>query len=116
MKKRISNGGNTGARLKRVQEEIGLSNRQMAQLLRTSPNKVAGWVQSDCVAFRAEQMRQLVRLDLMLVLAAKVYPENKVRAFFATPLAEFDNKSATDLLLEGNFQSVVKTITAAYEG
>lgn len=104
--------GKTAARLQRVQDAIGLSNRQMAQLLQTTPKTIAGCVQGGSKAFRDEQKRLLVRLDLIAVLACRVYPEDGVRQFFATPLAEFNDKCATDLLMEGRFKSVAKVITA----
>ena len=101
--------------MQRVQHAIGLSNRQMAHLLRTTPRTIAGCVQGGTAAFRNEQKRQLVRLDLIAVLACRVYPEDGVRRFFATPLAEFDDKSATDLLMEGKFKSVAKVIAAEHD-
>jgi hypothetical protein len=109
-------GGNSAARLQRVQFAMGLSNRQMAKLLQISPRTIAAWVQSGNGAVKAEQRRRLLQLDLIVALAAKVYTQDGIRAFFAMPLAEFGNKSATDLLLEGRFNSVAGTIAADYEG
>jgi hypothetical protein len=106
--------GTTAARLQRVQHAIGLSNHQMAQLLQTSPKTIAKWVQSGQASFRDGQKRQLVRLNLIAVLASRVYPEDSVRQFFVTPLAEFGDKCATDLLMEGNFKSVAKVIAAEH--
>ena len=116
MKTRGQKKGKTAARLQRVQHAIGLSNRQMAHLLQTTPRTIAGCVQGgSTAAFRNEQKRQLVRLDLIAVLASRVYPEDGVRRFFAAPLAEFDDKSATDLLMEGKFKSVAKVIAAEHD-
>jgi len=116
MKTRTSNRGRTTARLRRVQGAIGLSNRQMAQLLQTSTDTIVGGLLSGRVAFRQEQKRQLVKLDLIAVLAAKVYTRDEAKAFFATPLAKFGDKSATDLLLEGHFKFVAREIAAHHEG
>lgn len=115
MKTRSQKPGKTAARLQRVQHAIGLSNRQMAHLLQTTPKTISGCVQGGSTAFRDEQKRQLVRLDLIAVLASRVYPEDGVRRFFAAPLAEFDDKSATDLLMEGKFKSVAKVIAAEHD-
>jgi hypothetical protein len=112
MKKRSQKPGITAARLQRVKHAIGLSNRQMAQLLQTTPKTIAGCVHGGSTAFRDDQKRQLVRLDLITVLASRVYPEDGARRFFATPLAEFGGKCATDLLMEGEFKSVAKVIAA----
>jgi hypothetical protein len=112
MKTRSQKPGKTAARLQRVQHAIGLSNRQMAQLLQTSPRMIVECDHGGSTAFGDEQKRQLVRLDLIAVLASRVYSEDGVRQFFATPLAEFGDKCATDLLMEGKFKSVAKVITA----
>jgi DNA-binding transcriptional regulator YiaG len=116
MNTNTSNNGTATARLKRVQNSIGLSNSQMAQLLHTSSRTIAKWVQSGHGEFRAEQRRRLVQLDLIAALAAKVYTKEGARQFFTTPLARFGDKSATDLMLEGNFNSVAGVIAADYEG
>jgi hypothetical protein len=107
--------GNTSARLKRVQHSIGLSNRQMAQLLQTSPKTIAKWVQSGHGEFRATQRRCLVRLDLIAAIAAKVYTKEGARRFFSKPIAAFGDKCAADLLLEGHFKSVAGAIVADYK-
>lgn len=104
--------GKTAAKLQRVQHAIGLTNRQMAQLLQTRPKTIARCVHGGRSAFRDDQKRQLVRLYLIAVLALRVYPEDGARQFFATPLAEFNYKCATDLLMEGKFKSVAKVIAA----
>jgi hypothetical protein len=57
-----------------------------------------------------------VRLDLIAILASRVYTEKEVRRFFATPLAEFGDKCATDLLMEGNFKSVARAIASDHAG
>jgi hypothetical protein len=115
MKTRGRKTGKTATRLQRVQHAIGLSNRQMAQLLQTSPRTIAGCVQSGQTPFRGDQKRRLVKLDLIAVMAAKVYSRAGTRAFFAAPLAKFGDKSATDLLLEGQFKCVARMIASDYE-
>jgi hypothetical protein len=112
MKTRSQKPGKTAARLQRVKHAIGLSNRQMAQLLQTTPKTIAICVHGGSTAFRDEQKRQLMRLDLIAVIASRVYPEDGVRQFFTTPLAAFGDKCATDLLMEGEFKSVAKVIAA----
>ena len=115
MKAYARKAGTTAARLKRVQHAIGLSNHKMAQLLQTTPKTIVGCIQGGAAVFRDKQKLQLVKLDLIAVLASRVYPEDGVRRFFAAPLAEFDDKSATDLLMEGKFQSVAKVIAAEHD-
>lgn len=114
MKTRRRKGGKTAAKLQRVQQAMGLSNRQMAHLLQTTPRTIAGCFQGRIAAFSYNQKRQLVKLDLIAVLASRVYPEDGVRSFFAAPLADFGDKSAIDLLLEGKFNSVAKIIAATH--
>ena len=115
MKTRGRRTAQTAARLQRVQDAIGLSNHQMAQLLQTSSRTIAGCVPSGQTPFRGDQKRRLVKLDLIAVMAAKVYSRAGARAFFATPLAKFGDKSATDLLLEGQFKCVARLIASDYE-
>jgi hypothetical protein len=88
----------------------------MAQLLEISTDSLHGGLLSGRVAFRPRQKRQLVKLDLIAVLAAKVYTRDEARAFFATPMPKFNDKSAMDLLLEGQFKFVAREIAAQYEG
>lgn len=115
MNTNTSNNGNTTARLRRVQNSIGLSNSQMAQLLQTSPKTISKWVQSGHGDFQIVQRRRLLQLDLIAALAAKVYTKAGARQFFTKPIAAFGDKCATDLLLEGHFNCVAGAIAADYK-
>ncbi len=110
-----SKSGSAAARMQRVQHAMGLSDRQMARLLKISPRAITGLMQSGHGVFPEEHRRRLVRLDLIAALAARVYTHDGVRQFFATPLAGFGEKNAIELLLEGHYDSVAGAIAADYQ-
>ena len=56
------------------------------------------------------------RLNEIITLGRKVYTDNGFYEFLSTPLKEFENTTAYDMILEGNFDTVICALSADYEG
>ena len=104
------------ALLRLVRNTLPVSQEQVARLLKVSSRTVARWEKSDSGPERQEQKERLVRLQEIIDLGTKVYTPEGLSDFFSTPLPEFGNKTAYDMLFIGDYDAVLSALAADYEG
>jgi DNA-binding transcriptional regulator YiaG len=102
--------------LRLVRNALPVSQEQVARLLKVSTRTVARWEKSDSGPERQEQKERLVRLQEIIDLGTKVYTPEGLSDFFSTPLPEFGNKTAYDMLFIGDYEAVLSALAADYEG
>ena len=99
-----------------VRNTLPISQEQVARLLKVSARTVARWEKSNSGPERQEQRERLARLHEIIDLGTKVYTPEGLSEFFSTPLPEFRNKTAYDMLFIGDFDAVLSALAADYEG
>ena len=99
-----------------VRNTLPISQEQVARLLKVSSRTVARWEKSNSGPERQEQRERLGRLQEIVDLGTKVYTPEGLSEFLATPLPEFGNKTAYDMLFIGDFDVVMSALAADYEG
>ena len=104
------------ALLRLVRNALPVSQEQVARLLKVSSRTVARWEKSDSGPERQEQKERLARLQEIIDLGTKVYTPEGLSDFFSTPLPEFGNKTAYDMLFIGDYDVVLSALAADYEG
>ena len=99
-----------------VRNTLPISQEQVARLLKVSTRTVARWEKSNSGPERQEQKERLARLQEIIDLGTKVYTHAGLSDFFSTPLPEFGNKTAYDMLFIGDYDAVLGALAADYEG
>ena len=99
-----------------VRNTLPISQEQVARLLKVSARTVARWEKSNSGPERQEQRERLARLHEIIDLGTKVYSPEGLSEFFSTPLPEFRNKTAYDMLFIGDYDAVLSALAADYEG
>ena len=99
-----------------VLNTLPISQEQIARLLKVSSRTVARWEKSNSGPERREQRERLARLQEIIDLGTKVYTPEGLSEFFSTPLPEFGNKTAYDMLFIGDYDAVLSALAADYEG
>ena len=99
-----------------VRHTLPISQEQVARLLKVSSRTVARWEKSNSGPERQEQKERLARLQEIIDLGTKVYTPQGLNEFFSTPLPEFGNKTAYDMLFIGEYDTVLGALAADYEG
>ena len=106
----------SAALLHLVRNTLPISQEQVARLLKVSSRTVARWEKSNSGPERQEQRERLARLQEIIDLGTKVYTPEGLSDFFSTPLPEFGNKTAYDMLFIGDYDAVLSALAADYEG
>jgi transcriptional regulator with XRE-family HTH domain len=109
-------GFHSTALLHLVRNALPISQEQVARLLKVSSRTVARWEKSNSGPERQEQKERLARLKEIIDLGTKVYTPEGLSEFFSTPLPEFGNKTAYDMLFIGDYDAVLSALAADYEG
>ena len=109
-------GLHSTALLHLVRNALPISQEQVARLLKVSSRTVARWEKSNSGPERQEQRERLARLQEIIDLGTKVYTPEGLSEFLSTPLPEFGNKTAYDMLFIGDYDAVLSALAADYEG
>ncbi len=109
-------GTNSLTGLNYVREALSLSQEQLAHLLRVSSRTVARWEKARTGPERPEHKERLLDLRQIVELGQKVYTAEGLRDFFVTPLPEFGNKTAFDMVSIGDIQAVLGALASDHEG
>lgn len=98
-----------------LRHQLQLSKELMAQLLHVSPQILQRWENSREAPNR-EADALLTKLQHVAELANKVYILEGVEAFLFTPLPEFKEQTAYNLMAQGEFEPVLGALAADYQG
>lgn len=106
-----------GSRLENIKVQSGISAREVAQLLDTTPQTVSRW-QTGRSSPQPPRLDQLLRLEWVAEQLARFYSPDDARLWIFSPHRDFDGQRPADLIREGRTDEVLATIdrlnSAAY--
>jgi len=101
---------------RKIREVLSLSRERMGRLVDVSSKTIERWeVRQSGPADRALSER-LAKIEEIIDLGHKVYTPEGFRRFLTTPLAEFDGRTALQLMEGGKTDRVLSALAADYEG
>ena len=96
-------------RLDRIQEHGGLSGREVALLLRTTPQTVSRWRQGR-VSPQPQALERLLMLDWLADQLAEVYSPDEARLWLFSPNEELEGARPADLIADERIEVVLAII------
>jgi DNA-binding XRE family transcriptional regulator len=101
---------------RQVRQDLNLSRERMARLLDVSAKTIERWeAQNQLPAVRAQRER-LARIQEIARLGQLIYGPEAFRSFLSAPLAEFEGRTALQLIELGLAERVLAALAADYEG
>ena len=105
-----------GARPRMVRERLGISLERMGRLMDVSARTIHRWEASDALPQSIPLKRRLASIDEVARLGRLVYGDEGFRDFLTTPLGEFDDLTALQLIERGQEDTVLAALASDYEG
>lgn len=96
-------------RLDRIQNQGGISGREVAQLLQTTPQTVSRWRQGR-VSPQPRALERLLKLDWLADQLGAVYAPEEARLWLFSPNAELDGMRPADLIADERIEEVLAII------
>ena len=104
-------------RLDSIQEKGGISGREVAQLLRTTPQTVSRWRQGH-VSPQPDSLDRLLKLDWLADQLGSIYEPDEARLWLFKSHLELDGQRPADLIASDRIDLVLDLIdrlqSAAY--
>lgn len=102
-------------RLDRIQSQGGISGREVAQLLQTTPQTVSRWRQGR-VSPQPPALERLLKLDWLADQLATVYAPDEARLWLFSPNAQLDGMRPADLIADEHIEDVLAIIDRMQSG
>jgi transcriptional regulator with XRE-family HTH domain len=102
-------------RLDSIRERGGISGREVAQLLRTTPQTVSRWQQGK-VSPHPATLDRLLKLDWLADQLAAFYEPDEARLWLFSPHIELGGKRPADLIAEDRMEEVLAVIDRLQSG
>ncbi len=96
-------------RLDHIKSLGGISSREIAQLLDTSPQTVSRW-QTGRSSPRPNALDQLLRLEWVLDQLAEFYTSEEARLWIFSPHPDLNGARAADAIREGRIDEVLAIV------
>jgi DNA-binding XRE family transcriptional regulator len=106
----------TALPLPEMRSTLDLSRERMARVLDVSAKTIERWEQGAALPAHVRVRSRLARIQEVIALGLVVYTPDGFRAFLRTPLAEFDGRTALQLLEQDQADRVLAALAADYEG
>lgn len=103
------------ARLEKIQAYGGISGREVAQLLDTTPQTVSRWKQGRSSP-QPNHLDRLLRLDWLADQLSEVYEPDEARLWLFAPHSELDGRRPADLIVEDRSDEVLAIIDRLRSG
>lgn len=103
-------------RPRKLRERLGVSRERMGRLLDVSAKTIHRWETKDTAPESLRLRRRLTLIDEIINVGLLVYTEEGFREFMTTPLAEFDNCTALQLIERDQEERVLAALASDYEG
>ncbi len=100
---------------KEIREAMGLSREKFSQILKISSKTVNRW-ETGVSKPREEMLKTLAKLGEIKELGLMVYTQAGFQEFLQTPLPVFENRTACDLIYLGEYDRVIGSLAADFEG
>lgn len=102
-------------RLDRIQSQGGISGREVAQLLQTTPQTVSRWRQGR-VSPQPPAFERLLKLDWLADQLATVYAPDEARLWLFSPNVQLDGMRPADLIADERIEDVLAIIDRMQSG
>ena len=99
-----------------LREAFRLSRERLARLLGVSAKTVERWEAKPTRPARDEIRMRMAQLREIAELGATIYTREDLADFLDAPLAEFDGRTALQLIERGEADRVLAALAADYEG
>lgn len=96
-------------KLDSIKNRSGISAREVAQLLATTPQTVSRW-QTGRTSPQPGSLDRLLKLDWIADQLGSVYEPDEARLWLFSPHTELDGRSAAELIAEGRTEEVLAII------
>lgn len=106
------NNLDTGA----IRANMNLSRERMARVMRVSYKTIERWEEARTMPRDDAKRTQLAHLAQIVELGQTVYTPEGFRAFLTTPLPVFGQRTALQLLEDGQTNAVLGALATDYEG
>ena len=98
-----------GRRLDSIKQTGGISAREVAQLLETTPQTVSRW-RTGRSAPRPSSLARLLRLEWLADQLGHVYEPDEARLWLFSPHRDMEGKRPVDLIASGRMDEVLTII------
>jgi transcriptional regulator with XRE-family HTH domain len=99
-----------------IREKLSLSQEKLSSLLKVS-TKTVNRAEKQHLALKGADVRlRLAKLQEIATLGLMVYTVDGLKEFLTTPLPVFDLHTAIDLMIIGEFDRVIGSLAADFEG
>jgi len=98
-----------------IQERGGVSGREVAQLLSTTPETVSRWRTGRTSPHRGN-LERILKLEWLVDQLASVYEADEARLWLFTPNAELDGASPAERIAEDRMDDVLAIIDRLQSG
>ena len=98
-----------GRRLDSIKQTGGISAREVAQLLETTPQTVSRW-RTGRSAPRPNSLARLLRLEWLADQLGHVYEPDEARLWLFSPHRDMEGKRPVDLIASGRMDEVLTII------
>lgn len=106
----------TALRPRDLRSQLGLSRERLGRLLSISSKTVERWEGLERAPRSERAARRLAVLDEVVRRGRLVYEPDALRRLLATPLAEFDGRTALQMIEQDEGDRVLALLAADYEG
>jgi transcriptional regulator with XRE-family HTH domain len=101
--------------LETIREKGGVSNREVAQFLNTTPETVSRW-KSGAVTPQRVKFEKLATLAWLVDQLAEFYSTDEARMWLFTPQRLLRSKRPADLITDGRLEDVLAIIEQMRDG
>jgi transcriptional regulator with XRE-family HTH domain len=99
-----------------LRDVFRLSRERLARLIGVSAKTVERWEAKPVRPARDEVRARMAQLDEIARLGAAVYSREGLADFLDAPLAEWDGRTALQLIERGEADKVLASLSSDYEG
>jgi transcriptional regulator with XRE-family HTH domain len=99
-----------------LRQQLSLSQEKLSSLLKVSSKTVHRMEKLQAPLQDADARLRLAKLEEIATLGLMVYDTEGLKEFLTTPLAVFEQHTAIDLMLIGEYDQVIGALAADFEG
>jgi transcriptional regulator with XRE-family HTH domain len=99
-----------------IRQGLAISQERMSHLLKVSTKTVTRWEKGEQKPSDPDTLLRLAKLKEIVELGLMVYTPEGLKEFLNTPLPVFGGRCAFDLLQLGEYETVIGTLAADFEG
>ena len=99
-----------------LRNDLDLSRERMARLMDVSAKTIERWEHSRVLPANVRRRSRLAQIQQVVELGLTVYTSDGFHRFLRVPLAEFDGRTALQMMEQDQVDRVVSALAADYEG